>query len=143
MAIEQTLSIIKPNVVAKNIIGKIFNRFEKKGFKIISIKMLKLSHQQAECFYKQHISKPFFKDLINFMISGPIIISVLERENAVNFHRTLIGDTNPMKALKGTLRADYADNYTENGFHGSDSIESALFEINYFFKNNEIYSNKS
>ncbi|PPI88264.1 nucleoside-diphosphate kinase [Candidatus Pantoea edessiphila] len=141
MTIERTLSIIKPNAVAKNLIGEIINRFENTGFKIIGMKMVCLTKKQAESFYSQHSDKFFFVDLVNFMISGPIIVSVLERENAIQFYRNLMGDTNPIKALKGTLRADYADSYTANGLHGSDSMTSALFEIGSFFKEDEIYSN--
>ncbi|MXP50831.1 nucleoside-diphosphate kinase [Pantoea sp. SoEX] len=140
MTLERTLSIIKPNIVAKNLIGKIINKFEITGFKIIGIKMIRLNKQQVENFYKLHINRYFFKDLVNFMISGPIIVAILESENAIKLHRELIGDTNPLKALKGTLRAEYADSYTENGFHGSDSEKSAMFEINYFFRKDEIFS---
>ncbi|MBK4775518.1 nucleoside-diphosphate kinase [Candidatus Pantoea edessiphila] len=141
MTIERTLAIIKPNLVAKNLIGEIINRFEIAGFKIIAIKMIQLTKAKAERLYNQHIDKHFFSDLINFMISGPIVVSILECENAIELYRNLIGDTNPMKAEKGTLRAYYANSHTENGFHGSDSKKSAIFEINVFFKKNEIYSN--
>ena len=133
MAIERTFSIIKPNAVAKNVIGNIFARFEAAGFKIVGTKMLHLTVEQARGFYAEHDGKPFFDGLVEFMTSGPIVVSVLEGENAVQRHRDLLGATNPANALAGTLRADYADSLTENGTHGSDSVESAAREIAYFF----------
>lgn len=129
MAIERTFSIIKPNAVAKNVIGSIFARFEAAGFKIVGTKMLHLTVEQARGFYAEHDGKPFFDGLVEFMTSGPIVVSVLESENAVQRHRDLLGATNPANALAGTLRADYADSLTENGTHGSDSLESAQREI--------------
>ena len=129
MAIERTFSIIKPNAVAKNVIGSIFARFEAAGFKIVGTKMLHLTVEQARGFYAEHDGKPFFDGLVEFMTSGPIVVSVLEGENAVQRHRDLLGATNPANALAGTLRADYADSLTENGTHGSDSVESAAREI--------------
>ncbi|AKC31865.1 nucleoside-diphosphate kinase [Candidatus Pantoea carbekii] len=139
MTIEHSLSIIKPNAVAKNVIGAIYNRFENAGFKIIAIKMLHLTKQQAEGFYAEHKDCIFFDKLVKFMISGPIVVSVLEGNHAIQRHRDLIGATDPNQALAGTLRAEYADNVTENAVHGSDSIESAIREITYFFSKNEIY----
>lgn len=129
MAIERTFSIIKPNAVAKNVIGGIFSRFEAAGFKIVGTKMLHLTVEQARGFYAEHEGRPFFDGLVEFMTSGPIVVSVLEGENAVQRHRDLLGATNPANALAGTLRADYADSFTENGTHGSDSVESAAREI--------------
>ena len=121
MAIERTFSIIKPNAVAKNVIGNIFARFEAAGFKIVGTKMLHLTVEQARGFYAEHDGKPFFDGLVEFMTSGPIVVSVLEGENAVQRHRDLLGATNPANALAGTLRADYADSLTENGTHGSSA----------------------
>lgn len=139
MAIERTFSIIKPNAVAKNVIGNIFARFEAAGFKIVGTKMLHLTVEQARGFYAEHDGKPFFDGLVEFMTSGPIVVSVLEGENAVQRHRDLLGATDPANALAGTLRADYADSLTENGTHGSDSVESAAREIAYFFGEGEVY----
>ncbi|HHV1620524.1 TPA: nucleoside-diphosphate kinase [Escherichia coli] len=138
MAIERTFSIIKPNAVAKNVIGSIFARFEAAGFKIVGTKMLHLTVEQARGFYAEHDGKPFFDGLVEFMTSGPIVVSVLEGENAVQRHRDLLGATNPANALAGTLRADYADSLTENGTHGSDSVESVAREIAYFFGEGEV-----
>lgn len=138
MAIEQTLSIIKPNAVAKNVIGAIYSRFESAGFNIVACKMLRLSREQAEGFYAEHQGKAFFASLITFMTSGPILVTVLACENAVQRQRDLMGATNPQQALAGTLRADYADGFTENATHGSDSIVSAQREIAYFFAPDEI-----
>lgn len=140
MAIERTFSIIKPNAVAKNVIGGIFARFETAGFKIVGTKMLHLTVEQARGFYAEHDGKPFFDDLVEFMTSGPIVVSVLEGQDAVRRHREILGATNPENALCGTLRADYADSFTENGTHGSDSVESARREIAYFFAENEVCS---
>ena len=138
MAIERTFSIIKPNAVAKNVIGNIYARFESAGFKIVGAKMLHLSSEQAQGFYAEHAGKPFFDGLVAFMTSGPIMVTVLEGENAVQRHRDILGATNPANALAGTLRADYADSFTENGTHGSDSVESAAREIAYFFAECEV-----
>ncbi len=138
MAIERTFSIIKPNAVAKNVIGSIFARFEAAGFKIVGTKMLHLTVEQARGFYAEHEGRPFFDGLVEFMTSGPIVVSVLEGENAVQRHRDLLGATNPDNALAGTLRADYADSFTENGTHGSDSLESAAREIAFFFAEGEV-----
>lgn len=138
MTIERTFSIIKPNAVAKNAIGAIYSRFEAAGFKIIAAKMLHLTREQAEGFYAEHKERPFFNDLVTFMTSGPIVVQVLEGENAVLRHRDLMGATNPDNALAGTLRADYADSFTANAVHGSDAVESAAREIAYFFAEDEI-----
>ncbi|VFP88514.1 nucleoside-diphosphate kinase [Candidatus Erwinia haradaeae] len=139
MTIEQTLSIIKPNAIKKNIIGAIFNRFESAGFSIIANKMQLLSEKQATDFYKEHIEKLFFSNLITFMTSGPVILSILEGHHAIQRHRDLMGDTNPSKALTGTIRSDYSNSLTENTTHGSDSATSAKREIAFFFKKEEIY----
>lgn len=138
MAIERTFSIIKPNAVAKNVIGNIFARFEISGLKIVASKMLHLSKEQARAFYAEHQEKAFFDELVAFMTSGPIVVSVLEGEDAVRRHREILGATNPVNALAGTLRADYADSMTENATHGSDSAESAAREIAYFFTDSEL-----
>ncbi|BET97391.1 MULTISPECIES: nucleoside-diphosphate kinase [Xenorhabdus] len=139
MTIERTFSIIKPNAVKKDVIGSIYARFESAGFKIIAAKMLHLTREQAEGFYAEHKGRPFFDGLVEFMTSGPIMVQVLEGENAVQRHRDLMGATNPDNALAGTLRADYADSFTENAVHGSDSTESASREIAYFFSDDEIF----
>ncbi|MEC5318760.1 nucleoside-diphosphate kinase [Brenneria populi subsp. brevivirga] len=139
MTIERTFSIVKPNAVAKNAIGAIYARFESAGFSIVAAKMLHLTREQAEGFYAEHRGKPFFDGLVAFMISGPIMVQVLEGENAVQRNRDIMGATNPANALAGTLRADYADSLTENAVHGSDSIESAQREIAYFFSADEIF----
>ena len=133
MAIEQTLSIIKPDAVAKNVIGEIYSRFEKAGLKIIKAQMVHLSQGEAEGFYDVHKERPFFKDLVTFMISGPVMIQALEGENAVLMNRELMGATNPKEADAGTIRADFADSIDANAVHGSDSLENAKIEINYFF----------
>ena len=138
MAIERTFSIIKPNAVAKNVIGSIFARFETAGLKIVGTKMLHLTAEQAQGFYAEHDGKPFFAGLVEFMTSGPIVVTALEGEDAVRRHREILGATNPANALAGTLRADYADSLTENGTHGSDSVESAARELAYFFAENEV-----
>ncbi|MBN3263097.1 nucleoside-diphosphate kinase [Pectobacterium brasiliense] len=138
MTIERTFSIVKPNAVAKNAIGAIYARFESAGFTIVAAKMLRLSREQAEGFYAEHKGKPFFDGLVEFMMSGPIMVQVLESENAVQRNRDIMGATNPANALAGTLRADYADSFTANAVHGSDSIESAQREIAYFFSDDEI-----
>lgn len=139
MTIERTFSIIKPNAIAKNVIGAIINRFESTGLTMVGAKMLHLGYKQAEGFYAEHKGKPFFDRLVNFMISGPILVQVLEGENAVRRNREIMGATNPANALAGTLRADYADSFTENAVHGSDSAESAAREIAYFFTDEEVY----
>ncbi|WWO97427.1 MAG: nucleoside-diphosphate kinase [Candidatus Dasytiphilus stammeri] len=140
MTIERTFSIIKPNAIFKNLLGTIYCRIENAGFRIIAAKMQKLTRKQAQEFYAEHCNKPFFETLIGFMISGPIMISVLERENAVQYFRELMGTANPTHAVVGTLRADYADSITANAIHGSDSLNSAQREITYFFRPDEIYS---
>ncbi len=130
---ERTLSIIKPDAVAKNVIGKIYSRFEDAGFKIVAAKMLHLDEVNAGGFYAVHKGRPFFKYLISFMTSGPVIVQVLEGENAVAKHREIMGATNPQEAAPGTIRADFADTLDENAVHGSDSLENAAIEIAYFF----------
>ncbi|MFP1826492.1 nucleoside-diphosphate kinase [Lonsdalea quercina] len=140
MTVERTFSIIKPNAVAKNLIGAIYNRFESAGFKIVAAKMLHLTREQAEGFYAEHKGKPFFDGLVTFMTSGPIMVQVLEGEDAVQRHRDLMGATNPENALAGTLRADYADSLTENAVHGSDAQASAEREIAYFFNADELHA---
>ncbi|MGE0081379.1 MAG: nucleoside-diphosphate kinase [Thiohalomonadaceae bacterium] len=138
MAIERTLSIIKPDAVAKNVIGEIYARFEKAGLKIVAAKMKHLSRAEAEGFYAVHKERPFFNDLVNFMISGPVMISVLEGENAVALHREIMGATDPKKAAPGTIRADFAQSIDENAVHGSDAQETARNEIAYFFAATEL-----
>jgi nucleoside-diphosphate kinase len=133
MSLEQTLSIIKPDAVAKNVIGEIFSRFENAGLKIIKAQMIHLSKEQAEGFYEIHKERPFFNDLIAFMISGPVMIQVLEGENVVLKNRELMGATNPKEADQGTIRADFAESIDANAVHGSDSLENAKIEIKYFF----------
>lgn len=140
MAIERTLSIIKPDAVAKNIIGKIYSRFETNGLKIVAAKMRHLSRAEAEGFYAVHRGKPFFNDLVEFMTSGPVMIQVLEGENAIAKNRELMGATDPKKAAPGTIRADFAESIDANAVHGSDSPETAAVEIAYFFPTSEIYS---
>jgi len=130
---ERTLSIIKPDAVAKNVIGEIYSRFESEGFKIVAAKMLHLDEIMAGGFYAVHQDRPFFKDLISFMTSGPVMVQVLEGENAVAKHREIMGATNPQEAASGTIRADFAESLDENAVHGSDSIENAAVEIAYFF----------
>ena len=138
MAVERTLSIIKPDAVAKNIIGEIYRRFEQAGLKIIAAKMLHLSRQQAEAFYAVHKARPFYNDLVTFMTSGPVMVQVLEGENAVLHHRDVMGATNPADAAPGTIRADFASSVEENAVHGSDAAETAKQEIAFFFEPNEI-----
>jgi nucleoside-diphosphate kinase len=138
MAIERTLSIIKPDAVAKNVIGEIYSRFEKAGLKIVAAKMMHLSQEKAEGFYAEHKERPFFGDLVSFMTSGPVIVQVLEGENAVLTHRDLMGATNPAEADAGTIRADFAQSIDENAVHGSDSVESAAREVAYFFADGEV-----
>ena len=140
MAIERTLSIIKPDAVAKNVIGQIYSRFESAGLKIVAARMVQLSRADAEGFYAVHSARPFFNDLVNFMISGPVMVSALEGENAVLAHRDLMGATDPKKAEKGTIRADFADSIDANAVHGSDAVEAAAVEIAYFFPALNVYS---
>ena len=130
---ERTLSIIKPDAVAKNVIGQIYSRFENAGFKIVASKMIHLDKEMAGGFYVVHKDRPFFNDLVSFMTSGPVMIQVLEGENAVAKHREIMGATNPQEADKGTIRADFAESLDENAVHGSDSLENAGIEIAYFF----------
>lgn len=138
MAIERTLSIVKPDAVAKNVIGQIYSRFENNGLKIIAAKMKHLSKVEAEGFYAVHKERPFFGELVNFMISGPVMIQVLEGEGAVAKNRELMGATNPKEASAGTIRADFADSIDANAVHGSDSLENAATEIAYFFATDEL-----
>jgi len=133
MAIERTLSIIKPDAVAKNVIGQIYSRFEGAGLKIVAARMKQLSREDAEGFYAAHKERGFFKDLVDFMVSGPVMIQALEGENAVLKHRDLMGATDPKKAEKGTIRADFAESIDANAVHGSDAVEAAKVEIAYFF----------
>lgn len=133
MAVERTISIIKPDAVSKNVIGEIYSRFEQGGLRIIAARMAQLSREDAEGFYAVHKERPFFKDLVNFMISGPVMIQVLEGEDAVAKNRELMGATNPAQAAPGTIRADFAVSIDENAVHGSDSLENAELEIAYFF----------
>ncbi|RLA72550.1 MAG: nucleoside-diphosphate kinase [Epsilonproteobacteria bacterium] len=135
---EQTLSIIKPDAVAKGVIGKILDRFESNGLRIAATKKMQLSRVDAETFYAVHSERPFFKDLVDFMISGPVVITVLEGENAVAINRDLMGATNPKEAEAGTIRADFAENIDANAVHGSDSAENAAIEIKFFFADREI-----
>ena len=140
MAIERTLSIIKPDAVAKNVIGQIYSRFESNNLKIVASKMKWLSRQEAEAFYAVHRERPFFKDLVDFMVSGPVQIQVLEGENAIMKNRELMGATDPKKAAKGTIRADFAQSIDANAVHGSDSPETAAVEIAFFFPQMDIYA---
>ena len=140
MAIEQTLSIIKPDAVSKNIIGKIISRFEENGLHLIAGKLMKLDDQTASGFYAEHEGRPFFNDLKKFMTSGPVFVQVLEGEGAIIKNRELMGNTNPQDAAPGTIRADFANSIDANAVHGSDSEISAMREINYFFKDEEIVS---
>jgi nucleoside-diphosphate kinase len=133
MAIERTFSIIKPDAVAKNVIGEIVSRFEKNGLRIIAMRMVHLSREQAEGFYAVHRERPFFKDLVAFMTSGPVVVQVLEGENAISKNRELMGATNPQDAAPGTIRADFAKTVDENAVHGSDAPETAAQEIEFFF----------
>ncbi|MDQ3268050.1 MAG: nucleoside-diphosphate kinase [Pseudomonadota bacterium] len=133
MAVERTLSIIKPDAVAKNVIGQIYTRFENAGLKVIAARMVQMSRTEAENFYGVHRERPFFKDLVDFMISGPVMVQALEGENAIVKNRDLMGATDPKKADKGSIRADFADSIDANAVHGSDSAEAAAVEISYFF----------
>ena len=140
MAVERTLSIIKPDAVDKNVIGQIYTRFENAGLKIIAARMVQLSRAEAEGFYAVHAARPFFNDLVNFMISGPVMIQALEGEGAILKNRDLMGATDPKKADKGTIRADFADSIDANAVHGSDAAETAAVEIAYFFPAMNVYS---
>ncbi|HEX3098809.1 MAG TPA: nucleoside-diphosphate kinase [Usitatibacter sp.] len=140
MAVERTLSIIKPDAVAKNVIGEIYARFEKAGLKIVAARMTHLSRNDAEGFYAVHKGRPFFNDLVGFMISGPVMIQVLEGENAIQKNRDLMGATDPKKAGKGTIRADFAQSIDANAVHGSDAPETAANEIAYFFPQSQVYA---
>ena len=139
MAVERTFSIIKPDAVAKNAIGQILARFEGAGLKVIAARMMHLSRAQAEGFYAVHRERPFFKDLVEFMISGPVLVQVLQGENAILKNRDLMGATDPKKAAKGTIRADFADSIDANAVHGSDAPETARAEIAFFFPGYEIF----
>ena len=138
MAIEQTLSIIKPDAVSKNVIGRIITRFEENGLHLVAAKLIHLTDELASGFYAEHDGKPFFNDLKNFMTSGPVFVQVLEGDNAVQKNRELMGATNPQEAEEGTIRADFAKSIDANAVHGSDSVDSAKREIEYFFKSKEI-----
>lgn len=140
MAVERTLSIIKPDAVAKNVIGKIYQRFEDAGLKIIAAKLVHLSRTEAEGFYAVHRERPFFKDLVDFMVSGPVMIQALEGENAIAKNRDLMGATDPKKAAPGTIRADFATSIDANAVHGSDGPDTAKVEIAYFFPACQVYS---
>ena len=135
---EQTLSIIKPDAVAKNVVGQILARFEAANLRILATKKIRLSRVDAEAFYAIHAERPFFKDLVEFMISGPVVVTVLEGDNAMQTNRDLMGATNPAEADAGTIRADFADSIDANAVHGSDSVENAINEINFFFAQREI-----
>lgn len=138
MAVERTLSIVKPDAVAKNVIGEIYSRFEKAGLQIVASKMIKLDDELAGGFYAEHKERPFFKDLVGFMTSGPVVVQVLEGEDAVAKNRDLMGATNPKEAEAGTIRADFAETIDANAVHGSDSTESAARELAYFFSDEEL-----
>ncbi len=140
MAIERTLSIVKPDAVAKNVIGEIYDRFEKAGLKIVAAKMKQLTPEDAQRFYAVHEGKPFYNDLVAFMTSGPVMIQVLEGENAIALNRELMGATNPQEAAPGTIRADFAKSIDANAVHGSDAPETAAYEIGVFFTEDEIVS---
>ncbi len=140
MALERTLSIIKPDAVAKNVIGEIYSRFEKAGLKIVAARYRQLTRQQAEGFYAVHKDRPFFGALVEFMISGPVMIQALEGENAIALHRELMGATDPKKADPGTIRADFAESIDANAVHGSDAADTAADEIAYFFDSSDVHS---
>jgi nucleoside-diphosphate kinase len=140
MAVERTLSIIKPDAVAKNVIGEIYARFEKSGLKIVAARMMHLSRADAEGFYAVHRERPFFKDLVDFMTTGPVMVQVLEGENAIAKNRELMGATDPRKAAPGTIRADFAQSIDANAVHGSDAPETAKVEIAYFFPAHNVYA---
>lgn len=138
MAVERTLSIIKPDAVAKNVIGEIYTHFEKAGLQIVAARMMHLTRERAEGFYAVHKDRPFFNDLVNFMTSGPVIVQVLEGENAIARHREVMGATNPREAAPGTIRATFATSIDENACHGSDAAETAAVEIDFFFDDEDI-----
>ncbi|MFL0810738.1 MAG: nucleoside-diphosphate kinase [Agarilytica sp.] len=138
MAVERTLSIVKPDAVSKNVIGKIYSRFEKAGLQIVAARMMRLDETKAGGFYAEHKERPFFGELVEFMTSGPVVVQVLEGENAVALNRELMGATNPAEADEGTIRKDFADSVGENAVHGSDSVASAEREIAYFFEPGEV-----
>jgi nucleoside-diphosphate kinase len=140
MAVERTLSIIKPDAVKKNVIGNILARFEKAGLRVVAARMVHLSRAEAEGFYAVHKARPFFGALVDFMISGPVLVQVLEGDNAIAKNRDLMGATDPKKAAKGTIRADFADSIDANAVHGSDGPDTAKTEIAYFFKPNQVYA---
>ena len=140
MALERTLSIVKPDAVAKNVVGEIYSRFEKAGLKVAAAKMKHLSRKEAEGFYAVHRERPFFSALVEFMSSGPVMIQVLEGDNAIAKNRELMGATNPKDAAKGTIRADFADSIDANAVHGSDAAETAAVEIAYFFPSTDVYA---
>lgn len=140
MALERTLSIIKPDAVAKNVIGKIYSRFEAAGLRIAAARMMHLSRAEAEGFYAVHRGRPFFKDLVEFMISGPVVVQVLEGDEAIAKNRELMGATDPKKAAPGTIRADFADSIDANAVHGSDAVDTARTEIAYFFSASEVFA---
>ena len=143
MALEQTLSIIKPDGVKQNLVGEILGRFEQKGLRIVATRMLHLSKREAEGFYAVHRERPFFEELTTFMCSGPVVVSVLERENAVAYHREIMGATNPAEAAAGTIRKDFAQSIGENTVHGSDSLENAAIEITHFFAQTELVNGRA
>ena len=143
MALEQTLSIIKPDGVKRNLVGEILRRFENKNLRIVTTRMLHLSKREAEGFYDVHRERPFFEELTTFMSSGPVVVSVLEGENAVVFHREIMGATNPAEAADGTIRKDFAQSIGENTVHGSDSLENAAIEIAYFFAQTELVNSQA
>ncbi|MBP1604582.1 MAG: nucleoside diphosphate kinase [Acidobacteria bacterium] len=138
MAVERTLSIVKPDGVRKNVIGEVYRRFEQAGLKIVAARMMKLSQAQAEGFYAVHRERPFFRDLVSYMTSGPVIVQALEGDDAVARHREIMGATDPKKAAPGTIRADLAESIEQNVVHGSDSLENAAREIAYFFAETEL-----
>ena len=138
MVVERTLSIIKPDAVAKDVIGQIYSRFEQAGLRIVAAKMMHLTREQAQGFYDVHKGRPFFNDLVEFMISGPVMVQVLEGENAIALNRDLMGATNPQQAAPNTIRADFAKSIDENAVHGSDSPETAKVEISFFFDASEL-----
>jgi nucleoside-diphosphate kinase len=140
MAVERTLSIVKPDAVARNLIGRIYDRFETAGLTIVAARMMHLSREQAEGFYAVHKERPFFNDLVTFMCSGPVMIQVLEGEDAIRRNREIMGATNPAQALAGTIRADFAESLEANSAHGSDAADTAATEIAYFFDDSEIFS---
>ena len=140
MTIERTLSIIKPDAVAKNVIGQIYARFEAAGLKVVAARMIHLSQGEAQAFYAVHQARPFFKDLVSFMTSGPVMVQELEGENAVLKNRDLMGATDPKKAAPGTIRADFADSIDANAVHGSDAVETAAVEVAFFFPSMNVYS---